>query len=71
MFQPKAHTKYLCRLAECLGKGIDPFKIEITNMTTDRMGVKFLSPQPHGIGYYKWWFIEEFVNIYELIEEIS
>lgn len=68
MPQPQAHTKYLCRLVKRLGRGDEPFNIEITNMTTDRMGVKFLSPQPHGIGYYKWWFIKEFLNAYELIE---
>ena len=61
----KSHTEYLCRY---LKSGNDKWvKVKIGNQTRDRMCVTFLEPyRCWWIGEFKWWFTEEFLNVYEL-----
>lgn len=64
----KSHTDYMCGYVK--EKTLRHFKIRIIHLCNDRMSVLFLESTPKGIwtGYYKWWFIDEFLKVYELFD---
>ncbi len=44
-------------------------KVEVTHELPNRIAIKFLTPTSFcGIGYYKWYFKDEFLNVFQFID---
>jgi hypothetical protein len=63
--ETKSHTDYICHSL----KDEEYFKIRIIHQTPERMSVVFLESTIFcHIGYYKWYYKNEFFSIFELID---
>ena len=52
----------------CSLKDSETFKIRVVHQTPERISILFLQPTSFcWIGYYKWYFKEEFFSIFKLI----
>jgi hypothetical protein len=66
MEEIKSHTDYICQSVK--NPDHRTFMVRVINMIPDKISIVFLEPSPYGhhIGYYKWWFIDEFFSIFKL-----
>jgi hypothetical protein len=63
-----SNTDYIC---QSINHPDDrSFLVRVVNILSDKISIVFLesSPYGHSIGYYKWWFKDEFFSIFKFTQ---